>query len=94
MSPDKPAPNSYHWCQVALHWLVALLVVVQYTIGASFGRTHEAVVQGLKPEPLDLTLHAIHNRVGLAIFGLMLIRLGTTSLPGSDIATNACPSSW
>jgi hypothetical protein len=61
----KFAPHSYHWCQVALHWLVAALVATQYATGGSIGRTHSAVAHGGKAEPLDLLLHAIHNRVGL-----------------------------
>jgi len=73
--PTKPAPHSYHWCQVALHWLVAVLVAAQYATGGSIGRTHDAVAHGLKAEPSDLILHAIHNRVGMVIFGLVLIRL-------------------
>jgi len=66
---------SYHWSQVALHWLVALLVAAQYATGGSIGRTHAAVARGIEPEPFDLTLHAIHNRVGLTIFALVIVRL-------------------
>lgn len=82
MSLTKHDPHSYHWCQVALHWLVALLVAVQYATSGSIGRTHDAAAQSLKPEPFDLTLHAVHNRVGLVILGLMLVRLAMRLLVG------------
>ena len=78
----KLAPHTYHWCQVMLHWLVALLVAAQYATGGSIGRTHEAAAQGLKAEPSDLILHATHNRIGLLILGLMLVRLAMRLLIG------------
>ena len=90
MSQKKLDLQSYHWCQIALHWLVAVLVAIQYATGGSIERTHHAAARGLVPETLDLTLHAIHNRTGLVIFGLMLIRLavrlliGTPALAASD----------
>jgi cytochrome b561 len=83
MSRNKLDLQSYHWCQVALHWLIAVLVAVQYATGSSIERTHHAVARGLEPEALDLTLHAIHNRTGLVIFGLMLIRLAVRLLIGA-----------
>jgi cytochrome b561 len=79
----KCASHGYHWCQVALHWLVAALVATQYATGGSIGRTHSAVEHGGKAEPLDLLLHAIHNRIGLVIFGLMLVRLAMRLLIGA-----------
>jgi cytochrome b561 len=72
-----------------LHWLVALLVAVQYATGNSIERTHHAVARGLEPEGLDLTLHAIHNRTGLVIFGLMFIRLAVRILLGAPTAAVA-----
>jgi cytochrome b561 len=69
------APHTYHWCQVTLHWLVAALVAAQYATGGSIERTHHAVAHGVTPERLDLILHKLHNRVGLVILGLMLVRL-------------------
>jgi cytochrome b561 len=72
---SEPVPHSYHWCQVALHWLVALLVAAQYATGGSIERTHHAVAHGHEAQPFDLLLHKIHNRTGLIILGLMLVRL-------------------
>ena len=65
----------YHWAQVVLHWSVAALVVVQYTTGGSIDRVHHAEAHGHAPATFDLALHAVHNRAGLLVLTLMLIRL-------------------
>jgi cytochrome b561 len=65
----------YHWGQIALHWVVAGLVVVQYATSGSIERTHHAEHLGQEPSSLDLFLHAVHNRAGLFILALMLVRL-------------------
>ena len=75
MSLTKRAPQAYHWCQITLHWLVALLVAAQYATGGSIERTHHAAAHGLEVQPFDLILHKLHNRTGLIILALMLVRL-------------------
>jgi cytochrome b561 len=71
----RPLPRAYHWTQITLHWVVALLVAVQFATGGSIERTHHAVAHGHEAQPFDLLLHKIHNRTGLIILGLMLARL-------------------
>jgi cytochrome b561 len=75
MSLTKRASHAYHWCQITLHWLVALLVAAQYATGGSIERTHHAAAHGHEVNSFDLILHKIHNRTGLIILGLMLVRL-------------------
>lgn len=97
MSLKRHDLQSYHWYQVGLHWLVAFLFAVQYTTGSSIDRAHNATARGLNPESFDLTLHAIHNRTGLAIFGLMLIRLAMRLLictPNPAFLTQTGSSVW
>lgn len=65
----------YHPVQVALHWLIVALVLVQYATSGAIVRTHEAVAAGGKPAPDDLFLHVVHNRIGLIIVALMAARL-------------------
>lgn len=65
----------YHPIQIALHWLVVALVVVQYGTSGAIVRTHQAVAVGGKPAPADLLLHVVHNRSGLLILALMFARL-------------------
>ena len=72
----------YHPVQILLHWLIAGLIVVQYASGGSIRRTHEAVMAGENPDPSDLLLHLIHNRSGMIILLLMLVRLALRVLRG------------
>lgn len=69
------ASRRYRPIQVALHWLVAVLVIEQYATSGAIKRTHAAMIAGQPPDPTDLLLHTIHNRAGMAITGLMALRL-------------------
>lgn len=72
----------YHPFQILLHWLIAALIVVQYLTGGSIQRTHDALMAGDPPAPADLVLHLIHNRSGMAILLLMLLRLSLRLIMG------------
>jgi cytochrome b561 len=61
--------------QIALHWLAAGLVLAQYGTSGAIVRTHSIHLIGQRPNPTDLLLHTIHNRVGLTIIALMVGRL-------------------
>ena len=61
--------------QIALHWLVVLLIAEQYVTSAAILRTHGYRPLGKPPDPLDITLHTVHSRVGLTIFALVALRL-------------------
>ena len=65
----------YHPIQVILHWAVVALIVGQYATSGSIRRTHEAAAMGLEPTGSDLLLHTVHNRVGMLVTGLMILRL-------------------
>lgn len=69
-------PEKYSRLQIGLHWLVVLMVGVQYATSASIARTHEAVLKGLQINPWDHFLHSVHNRCGMLILAIMLLRLG------------------
>ncbi|WP_237480262.1 cytochrome b/b6 domain-containing protein [Lichenibacterium dinghuense] len=68
-------PLAYHPVQVALHWLVAALVVGQYATSGAIVRTHSIHLIGQRPSAADLVLHALHNRLGLLVLVLMGARL-------------------
>jgi len=68
-------PTSYSALQKAAHWLVVALCLLQIPTAAAIGRSHEAHNHGLPPAPLDLLLHEVHTVSGLAIFGLVALRL-------------------
>jgi cytochrome b561 len=65
----------YGYAQIALHWIIVLLVIEQYFTSAAIFRVHGYRPLGRAPDPLDLTLHAVHTRIGLAIFALVAVRL-------------------
>ena len=85
----RARPLAYTRIQIALHWLVAALVLAQYATSGAIVRTHSMHSLGWRPSPTDLVLHTLHNRVGLAIIALMLGRLALrlwvgAPLPGSS----------
>jgi cytochrome b561 len=65
----------YSYAQIALHWVVVLLVIEQYLTSAAILRVHGYRPLGRPAAPFDLTLHAVHTRVGILIFALVAIRL-------------------
>ena len=65
----------YSYAQIALHWVVVLLVIEQYLTSAAILRVHGYRPLGRPADPFDLTLHALHTRVGVLIFALVAIRL-------------------
>ncbi|MGO4116367.1 cytochrome b [Rhizobium ruizarguesonis] len=67
--------GGYSLAQIGLHWLVALMVPVQYLTGGSIGRIHHAVHMGMTPSPWDVVQHQLHNYAGMAIGLLMGVRL-------------------
>ncbi|MBB3319761.1 cytochrome b561 [Rhizobium sp. BK181] len=67
--------KGYRGYQIALHWVIAGLLPIQYLTGGSIERTHHAVHMGVQPSATDVLQHLIHNYAGLVIGGLMVLRL-------------------
>jgi cytochrome b561 len=65
----------YSYGQIALHWVVVLLVIEQYFTSAAMFRVHAYRPLGRHADPSDLTLHTVHTRVGLVILALVAVRL-------------------
>ncbi len=79
--------------QIALHWLIVLLVISQYATSGSIVRTHKVGMAGLAPSKSDLFLHTVHNRAGLLIFCLLAALFGLRLLKGAPPSANA-RNSW
>jgi cytochrome b561 len=78
--------------QIALHWLVAALVLAQYATGGAIVRMHSMHALGWRPSASDLALHTFHNRAGLTIVALMLGRFALRlwrGAPAPMIATGS-----
>lgn len=82
-------PLAYTRTQIALHWLVAALVLVQYSTSGAIVRTHSIHLIGQRPNQTDLVLHTIHNRVGLTIIALMVGRLALRLWAGAPLPGNS-----
>ncbi|WP_064685747.1 cytochrome b [Rhizobium bangladeshense] len=67
--------RGYTPAQIGLHWLIALMIPVQYLTGGSIERTHHAVHMGVTPSYWDVVQHLFHNFAGIAIGLLMGVRL-------------------
>jgi cytochrome b561 len=67
--------GGYSAVQIALHWIIVLLIPIQYLTGGSVERTHHAVHMGMEPDRWDIIQHLVHNYCGMAIGLLMGIRL-------------------
>ncbi|RXT21276.1 hypothetical protein B5P46_24110 [Rhizobium leguminosarum] len=83
--------RGYSLAQIGLHWLVALLVPVQYLTGGSIERTHHAVHMGMTPAYWDVAQHQVHNYAGMVIGLLMGVRLVLRLLQPPETSG---PSSW
>jgi cytochrome b561 len=83
--------GGYSLAQIGLHWLVALLVPVQYLTGGSIERTHHAVHMGMTPSYWDVVQHHLHNYAGMAIGLLMGMRLVLRIL---QLPQTGSPGSW
>jgi len=68
-------PAAYARTQVVLHWLIAVLVVVQYATSRAIVRTHAIHMIGQRQNPTDLLLHNLHTKLGLGLVALMTGRL-------------------
>ena len=85
----RARPLGYTRTQIALHWLVASLVLAQYATSGAIVRTHSIHLIGQRPSASDLVLHTVHSRVGLAIVALMLGRLGLRLWAGAPAPLDA-----
>ncbi|MBY3199598.1 hypothetical protein HFO23_31760 [Rhizobium laguerreae] len=82
----------YSLAQIGLHWLVALLVPVQYLTGGSIERTNPPRrPHGMTPAYWDVVQHHLHNYSGMAIGLLMGVRLVLRLLQPPETSV---PRSW
>lgn len=70
-----PSPAGYRFSQIALHWLVAFVVLFLFVTGDNMTQVFRA---GLKAQPTDASWAwvPIHIAAGLVVLAAMLWRLG------------------
>jgi cytochrome b561 len=81
----------YGYAQIALHWMVVLLVIEQYFSSAGIIRVHAHRPLGRPADPFDLMLHALHTRIGLLILALVAVRLALRLRWGAPEWSNPLP---
>lgn len=69
MAQTSSRVSRYHWTLVLLHWSIAVLVVAMLALGAL------ALVKIPNADPMKVEGLRTHMTGGLAILGLMLVRL-------------------
>jgi cytochrome b561 len=88
MNSKNTVMARYSWAQIILHWLVVVLVVLQYATSGAILRTHSVSISGLAPSRSDLFWHVVHNRAGLLIFLVLCIRIALRLWQGVPAPTS------
>lgn len=70
-----PAARGYTATQIALHWLIVLLVFFQLVFGESMSTVFRSTLRQRPIDPGDASLATAHIWVGFAVLLLALIRL-------------------
>ncbi len=85
----RTAPDGYSLLQIALHWLIAALVIVQLTMNEEVQRAFRDRLDGksVDSEPGAL----LHVVVGLAILALAVLRLAVRLRRGVPVAHSSNP---
>jgi cytochrome b561 len=72
---QQPVTRGYSASQIALHWLIVVLVLFQLIFGESMSHSVRAARRGTALDPSDATLATLHIWVGFAILAAVAIRL-------------------
>lgn len=67
--------QGYSGVQIALHWVIVLLVLFQLIFGESMTTVVDAVADGKTPDPTDQALANGHYWSGIAILVLVALRI-------------------
>jgi cytochrome b561 len=80
MAETRVGYSSY---QIALHWIIAALVLFQLVFGESMKMVIRAAEKGLQLSPTDQTMGSAHYWVGIAILALVVLRLALRLTTGA-----------
>lgn len=69
-------PVGYSSAQIALHWIIAALVIFQLFMGDQIAPAYRALRRGTEASAADLLNANIHIYVGIAVLVLSVVRLG------------------
>jgi cytochrome b561 len=69
-------PLGYSRLQIALHWLIAALVIYQLFIHPGIEEAFDAGIEGTVAAPADASGAQVHVIIGISVLVLAIIRLG------------------
>lgn len=79
------AVTGYSARQIVLHWVIAVLIAVQYLTNEGIGEAfREMMREGTAPEPTGMV--RLHVLVGIAVLALVVIRLAMRFRRGAPAA--------
>jgi cytochrome b561 len=78
-----PSRTGYSGAQIALHWIIAVLVVIQLLLGEEISATYDKAREGWHVSPMSFFLVSVHYYNGLTILGLVLLRLALRLVKGA-----------
>jgi cytochrome b561 len=87
---SKIAPAGYTWSQIALHWLIAALVLFQLYFGEDMAHAYSALRRGRLLTAGQILQMNLHIWAGFAVLAAILIRLvlryryGAPAAPASE----------
>ncbi|MDG2356573.1 MAG: cytochrome b/b6 domain-containing protein [Paracoccaceae bacterium] len=84
--------KNYHFGQIILHWLIAVLVFYQYVSSNGFSDDKLNKCKNSELASVECDFFASHYQVGLFIFGLMILRVGMRLYFGAPMLSNKVPS--
>jgi len=79
---DRAASAGYSGLQIALHWLIAGMVIFLLLFGESMKEFMEAVREGTPPGAADRVLADLHYWIGLAVLALAALRVALRAKQG------------
>ncbi|TPN46842.1 cytochrome b [Mesorhizobium sp. B1-1-7] len=89
MTETRIGYSSY---QIALHWIVAALVLFQLLFGESMTTVVDAAENGAAVSPADQTLGSAHFWVGISILTLVFVRLTMRLISGAPRPADRGPA--
>jgi cytochrome b561 len=81
IAPAAPK-TSYSSLQIALHWLIAAIVLFQLVFGESMTATVDALAEGTAASAFDQQIATLHYWAGISVLALVAVRLGLRLFTG------------
>lgn len=88
MTETRIGYSSY---QIALHWIIAALVLFQLLFGESMTTVIDAAENGAAVSPADQVLGSAHYWVGISILALVFVRLVMRLISGAPRSADRGP---